>query len=248
MNVMSKLSEDRILLSGTLKGGAMWSRVIPRGCVLRLTDVEGGANVSAVCYNADQPLERYNMPDTLKAQHTAFLTRGYALYSDMGRILFSMIDDTCGWHDTQCGHSNAASVAAKYGSGTYQEKRNDFFRNARDNFLIELGKWGLGKRDLVPNLNFFSKVVTDDQGNLNWVPGHSAAGDYVDLRAEMNVLMVLNTCQHPLDPETTYQSKPVQWTVYQGDPPEPDDPCRTSRPENGRGFTNTEALFTCCRS
>ena len=77
--------------------------------VLRITDTEGGANVSALFYNADELLERYNMPDTLKAQYTAFLTRGRVLISDMGRVLCSVVGDTCGWHDTMCGHSDAGA-------------------------------------------------------------------------------------------------------------------------------------------
>src|SRR5262245_36474218 len=93
-------SSSRSILEEPLPGGAMWSRVLQRHQVLRLTDVEGGANVSMLLYNRDHLLERYNMPDTLKAQHTAFLTTGNVLYSDMGRILCSIIADSCGWHDT----------------------------------------------------------------------------------------------------------------------------------------------------
>lgn len=232
-----------VLLDETVPGGGRWSRVIPRGHVLRLTDVEGGLNVPALLYNADHFLERYNMPDTLKAQHTAYITEGVVLYSDMGRILFSVTRDTCGWHDTICCHSTASHVEIKYGTSSYQNCRNAFHRNARDNFLIELGKWGLGKKDLVPNLNLFSKVTVDEQGNLEFLPNHSQAGSFIDLRAEMNVLVVLNTCQHLLDPEELYDPKAVRISVRKSAPPAADDPCRLSRPENGRGFINTERLF-----
>ena len=92
-------------------------------------------------------------------------------------------------------------MTEKYGFKNYQTARNDYHRNARDSFLIELAKWGLGPRDLIPNLNLFSKVVTDDAGRLTFVPGHSKPGDHIDLRFEMDVLVVLNTCQHPLDPD-----------------------------------------------
>ena len=148
----------------------MWSRVLKRGQILRLTDLEGGASVAALLYNADDPLERYNMPDTLKAQHIARLTRGYVLFSDMGRILCSVVEDTCGWHDTITGHATAATTRVQFGAGTYQKLRNDFYRNTRDNFLIELGKHGLGKKDLTPNVNFFVKVAVNDKGVLSWVP------------------------------------------------------------------------------
>jgi urea carboxylase-associated protein 2 len=239
----SAAASNRTVFEQDLPGGAMWSHVLKRHHTLRLVDVAGGANVGALLYNADLLLERYNMPDTLKAQHTAFVTKGRVLYSDMGRILCSVTDDTAGWHDTISGHLDAAGTVAKWGQAGYQEKRNAYHRNAHDCFLVELGKWGLGKQDLAPNLNFFSKVVADGEGKLHFVPGASRAGSHVDLRAEMNVLVVLNTCPHPFDPAAGYAPKPVKLTVFRSDPPGPDDPCRTSRPENGWGFANTERYF-----
>ena len=161
-------SEDPILHRDALRGGQMWSRVVRRGQALKLIDVEGGASVAALLYNAAQPLERYNMADTLKAQHTAFLTTGCALYSDMGRVLMSITEDSAGWHDTFTGHLDRAGSEAKYGRGSYQALRNDCYRNTRDNFLIELGKHGLGARDLVPNLNFFVKVTVSADGALGF--------------------------------------------------------------------------------
>src|SRR5688572_16037592 len=151
-------ASSRVILEETLRGGQMWSRVLRHGQRLRLTDLEGGACVAALFYNAEDPSERYNMPDTLKAQHIARLTRGLVLYSDMGRVLCSVVEDTVGWHDTITGHATAEHSRRKYGEGSYQELRNDFFRNTRDNFLIELGKYDLGKRDVVANVNFFAKV------------------------------------------------------------------------------------------
>jgi len=230
------------VLSETLRGGQMWSRVIKRGQVLRLIDLEGGASVAALFFNADQPLERYNMPDTLKAQHIARLTAGNVLYSDMGRVLCSVVADSAGWHDTITGHLRADASTAKYGAGTYQALRNDFFRNTRDNFLIELGKHGLGKRDLHANVNFFVKVVPDLDGTLTWRPG-TRAGAAVELRAELNVLCVLSNTPHPLDPAPRYAPKPVALEVLRGEPVRPDDPCRQACPENERGFTLTEQYF-----
>ncbi len=227
----------------TVAPGASWSGTIRRHQVLRITDTAGGANVSALFYNRDDLLERYNVPDTLKAQYTAFLARGRVLMSDMGKVLCSIVEDTCGWHDTLCGHSNGSLVAAKVGRKRYQEARNDWHRNARDGFLVELGKLGLGKQDLVPNVNFFSKVVTEDDGAFRFVPGHSPAGAYVELRAEMNVLVVLAAAAHPLDPSTTYAPRGVELTVRQGPPPGADDPCRVSRAETRRAFENTERTF-----
>jgi uncharacterized protein len=228
------------LYSKTLTHAGMWSGVIGRGKTLRLTDLEGGANVGMLLYNADVTVERYNMPDTLKGQHIFFLTRPYCVHSDMGRVLASITADTVGWHDTVCGGSDEKLVAAKYGGKTYQTARNDFFRNARECFLIELAKWGLGERDLVPNLNLFSKVVADEAGSLTFVAGHSPAGGYIDLRFEMNTLVILNTCQHPLDPDPAYHPRAVQLDVSATPPPAGDDACRLSRPENTRAFANTE--------
>jgi urea carboxylase-associated protein 2 len=228
----------------TIQPGASWSHVLKRGTALRITDVEGGANVGAIFYNFECPVERYNMPDTLKAQHIARLTTGFVLYSDMGRILLSVIADTVGWHDPIGGTSNRQLVEQKYGSATYQEFRNEYHKNGRESFLIELGKWGLGPRDLVPNVNFFSRVEVAEDGSMTFVPDNSKAGDFLELRAEMNVLAILNTCQHPLDPSSTYRPKPVKVAIRQvAAPPALDDPCRISRPENGRGFTLTERYF-----
>ena len=226
-----------------IQPGATWSHVLKRGTALRITDTEGGANVGALLYNWENPCERYNMPDTLKAQHIAHLTRGHALYSDMGRVLCSIIDDTVGWHDPLSGCSNAALVEGKYGEAPYQQHRNDCHKNAYDNFVIELAKFGLSARDMAPTINFFSKVVVDARGNMRFVPGHSKAGMYLELRAEMNVLAILNTCQHPLDPNPNYEPKPVHLSIRKAFAPSPDDPCRTSRPENERGFVLTERYF-----
>src|SRR5258708_6244785 len=199
------MKEISLLREETIPGGATWSHVLKRGTSLRIVDLEGGANVAAIFYNFECPVERYNMPDTLKAQHIARLTKGFVLYSDMGRILCSIIEDSVGWHDPIGGTSHAKLVSAKYGASTYQEHRNDYYKNGRDSLLIELGKWGLGPRDLVANVNFFSRVDVAEDGGMSFAHGNSKGGDYVELRSEMNVLAILNTCQHPLDPNPKYQ-------------------------------------------
>ncbi len=227
----------------TIQPGATWSHVLKRGTALRITDIDGGANVGAIFYNFECPTERYNMPDTLKAQHIARLTTGFVLYSDMGRILLSVVGDSVGWHDPIGGTSSRHLVEKKYGRATYQEARNDYHKNGRDSFLIELEKWGLGSRDLMPNVNFFSRVNVDSDGSMSFVAGNSKPGDYVELRAEMNVLAILNTCQHPLDPNPKYGPKPVQLAIRPVVAAADDDPCRLSRPENERGFILTERYF-----
>lgn len=231
---------ERMLWEETLPGGNHWSGRLRRGTALRLTDLQGGANVAALFFNAEQPLERYNMPDTLKSQHTAFLTSGYVCQSDMGRVLCSITADSLGWHDTWCGVSDAAMVRAQYGDKNYQDHRNAMHRNGRDGLLIELAKWGLGVRDLVPSVNFFSKVVPDADGALSHVRGHSVEGSYVDLRFEMDTLVVLSSAPHPLDASPVYAPADVRLGAYRAAPVAHDDVCRTQCPQNGRAFINTE--------
>ncbi len=229
------------ILQETLRGGQAWSRRLGRHQRLHLRDLEGRACVSALFHNARDPIERYNMPDTLKAQFTAFLTVGRVLYSDMGRVLCSIVADDCGWHDTISGTGGAAAARARFGEGSYQALRNEFHRNGRDNLLVELGKHGLGKRDVVSNVNFFVRVGVDETGAMAWIPGNSKPGAGVELRFEMDTLVVLSNTPHPLDPDARYRPPPVELTISDGPPAPADDRCRLSRPENGRGFALTEA-------
>ena len=234
---------SEILWEEPLAGGATWSHNLKRGTALRITDVQGDGNAGVIFYNSDQPVERYNMPDTLKAQHTARLTEGLVIYSDMGRVLCSVTEDTCGWHDPIGGYSTEATVLKKYGPKSYQDHRNEFHRNGRDGFLIELEKYGLGPRDLVPPVNFFSKVVVSEDGTMAFVPGNSKPGNFVQLRAEMNVLVIVNASQHPMDSSPNYLAKPLMLSVCRVPPPAADDACRISHPENQRGFTLSERYF-----
>ena len=234
---------DKTLWEEVVPAGAHWSGVLRRGVTLRLTDIDGGANVSALFYNQEEKLERYNMADTLKGQHTAFLTAGNVCHSDMGRVLCSITADTCGWHDTISGLSNSAIIEAKYGISNYQEARNDRYQNGYDSLINELGKYGLGRRDLVSNINFFSKVVADAEGNMRFVAGNSQAGDRVDLRFEMDCLVVLATAPHPLDTAPGYSAKPVRLSAIHTGPAPVDDACRNACGENRRAFINTERYY-----
>jgi urea carboxylase-associated protein 2 len=231
------------ILDTMLPGGASFSRVCRRGTALTLIDVDGGANVSALLYRAGDPLERYCMPDTLKAQHTSQLAGGLALYSDMGRVLASIVDDTCGWHDTICGHATDELVAARWGTASYQESRNGWRRSARQAFLVELAKHGLGPRDVVANVNFFSKVAVDADGGLVFTPGNSRAGDYVTLRFELDTLVVLSSGPHPLDPIDDWAPRLVRLQLVHVAPAAVDDTVRCACPENARGFAATEAVL-----
>lgn len=232
--------ETAPLWEESLPGGAHWSALIRRGIVLRLVAQGDDANVAALFYNREQPLERYNMADTLKAQHIAHLTTGCVCYSDMGRILCSIVDDTCGWHDPLCGLTDARHVDAQYGATTFQAQRNARRVGGREALLVELGKYGLGERDLVASINFFSKVQVDDQGTMRLVAGHSRAGQHVDLRFEMDTLVLLYAGPHPLQPGTTWAPPAIVLQTRHATPAAADDPCRTRCPENARGFINTE--------
>ena len=191
-----------------------------------------------LAYNPGNPLERLNLPDSLKCQHTFRLTAGHCLYSDMGRIFCSIVDDDLGWHDAASGTCNAALVRRKWGERRYQEARNNYHTNGRDSLLVELGKYGLGRRDFAANVNWFSRVDVAAEGALEFVADHSVAGASVTLRFEMPTLVVLHTCPHPLNRAPEYPRKPIGYQLSLAPEVAEDDPCRVSRDENGRGFVN----------
>ena len=221
-----------------LPGGSHWSFVANGGVQLDLVDLEGGGNVAMLAYNPSNPLERINLPDTLKCQHTFRLTRGHCLYSDMGRIFCSVIHDEVGWHDASSGTCNAGIVRRKWGDLRYQKARNEYLRNGRDSFLTELGKYGLGKRDFAANVNWFSRVDVTADGTMRYVQGNSRAGQKVSLRFEMPTLVLMHTCPHPLDVARDYPRRPIGYRLSVAEPRAPDDVCLNLREENGRGFLN----------
>jgi hypothetical protein len=233
---------QELMYQDQIPGGAHWSLLMRRGTILRLVDLEGGANVGMLLYNPNDFLERYNAPDTLKCQHTFKLTRGHCLYSDMGRVFCSIVEDSLGWHDTVGGNLTTSALKKKYMAKSYQEARNDWTLSGEHSFLVELAKHGLNRRDMAANLNLFSKVATDDSGNLHFAENHSPAGSMVDLRFEMNTQVVLHTCPHPLNPASEYPRKPVAYEIRKASPVADDDPCMNTCGENRRGFQNT-ALY-----
>ena len=241
------IEQQPMLWQEHIPGGCHWSGIVRRGMTLRLTDADGGANAAVLFYNREEKLERYNMADTLKSQHTFFLTQGHACHSDMGRIFCCITADTAGWSDTVCGLSDAALIREKYGVARYQEHRNSMHRNGLDNMLIELGKWGLGLRDIVSNINFFSKVTADEangSGELTFHSGNSKAGDYIDLSFEMDTLMVLSAALHPLNPAESYRPGAVNLALF-ATPPEITEACMQIA-ENSRGRHNTRRFYAQC--
>ncbi len=243
MTAMDYPAPGPVLWREALPGGCHWSGVVRRGVALRLIDSEGGANVSMLIFNHEERAERYNMPDTLKAQHTAFLTRGNVLMTDMGRAICSVIDDTAGWHDTVCGVLDDRGLSAKYGERTYRQARNDMYRSGKEGLLKELARNGLGRRDLHANVNWFSKVVADEHGALRYVPEAAKAGSHVDLRFDMNAFVVLSAAPHPLDPKPAWSPPPVAVVAWRCGLAARDDACRLHRAENARAFENTERYF-----
>ena len=239
------MSDTPPLYQTVIEGGKHWSFTAGRGTLLRMVDIEGGANVGMLFHNPRNPLERYNAPDTLKCQHTFRLTRGHCLYSDMGRIFCSIVADSVGWHDTVAGNANKALVAERWGSQSYQTARNAWTQNGHDAFLVEAGKYGLGRRDMAANVNWFSKVAPDANGALTFDTANSPAGSTIDLRFEMDTLVLMHTCPHPMYPSGAYPRKPVTVQFRKAEPVAADDFCRNYRPENQRGFQNNELYHMC---
>lgn len=234
-----------LIYTDTLPGGKHWSMVMRRGTLLSLTDVDGGANCGMLLYNPTNLLERYNAPDTLKCQHTFKLTTGHCLYTDMGRVLCSIVEDTFGWHDTVSGNTTKVSVKRKWGEANYQTVRNDWYQNGYDSLLVEAAKYGMGRRDLVANVNWFSKVAVDANGGMMFDAAAAKAGASVALRFEMDTLVLFHTCPHPLNPAASYPRKAVRFDVSEAPPVAADDACLNSAPENGRGFENTRLFHAC---
>jgi uncharacterized protein len=220
--------------------GAYWTRRLDRWQRLRITDLDGVQGCALLIYNADQTSERYNAPDTVKVQNQIFLTAGRVLLSDLGRVLCSIVDDTSGHHDTLAGFSDAASVRDQFGAGSYLELRNDFTRNARDNFVMALGRHGLDRRDLVMSFNPFARVTVAPEGALEWTPGIGVPGAAIELRAEMRVLVAVSATHHVLDPAGTYAPGRLRVEVLDRVAPEAGDACRTFSDEASRAFANTD--------
>jgi urea carboxylase-associated protein 1 len=192
--------EDSVVAAGT-----GWARVLRRGQRLRIVDLEGRQAVDFLCYNAANPEERYNAADTMKYAGTIFLTTGHGIWSDMGRRLFTIVGDTCGRHDTIGGCCSVESNVVRYGKTAPA--------NCRDTFVTMLGTFGLGRRDVVANLNFFMNVPVEPDGRMTLVEGLSKPGDYVELEAEMDVLAVISNCAQLYNPVNGFNPTPIRVIV-----------------------------------
>jgi urea carboxylase-associated protein 2 len=233
-SALRALSAAEVLHEETIPGGWYWTTRVARGQRLRIVNPGGRASVSTLIWNADDLSERYNAGDTVKIQWKTVLGKGDVLFSDMGRVLASIVEDSGAGHDALVGGSTRASNEERYGPAP--------LRNARDNFCLAAAKFGLTRRDIMPCLTFFAPVRTGADGALAW-SGAVEPRSFVELRAEMNLLVALSNSPHPYDPHADYAPGPVEATLWRGLAVEPTDLCRTASEEALRGFDNTDALF-----
>lgn len=240
---LAGVDTDKVMWSEVLPGGSHWSWRMPRGRGIRFVALDAGANLSLVLYSAQEKLERYNMPDSLKAQHTAHYTKGHVLMSDMGRSMASVTADSLGWHDPLGALLDNELMAKKYGEQRYEQARNAMYRSGKDGLLIEIGKYGLTRRDLIAPVNLFSKVSVDAQGRFGFAADHAKAGDFVELRFDMDVILAVSSAPHALDPSPVYAPKKVGLVAWRCGAAPADDFCRAFRPENARALHNSDMLY-----
>jgi urea carboxylase-associated protein 2 len=205
-----------------------------RGEALRIVDDSGRSSVSLIGWREEDTSERINCADTVKVQWSAAIAKGRVILSDMGRVLLSLVEDTSGAHDLLVGGSTPASTLAAFGTTT---------RNTQENFLAATAKIGLDIRDIPSCVTFFAPVSLDDAGRFLWSLDRKRPGDFVDLRAEMNLVVVASNCAHPLDPARPAATGPVTLIKYRAPPPGDDDVCRTASPEAARAFAFTDRLY-----
>ncbi len=225
------IPDSAIIARETVPGGWYFFGRLDRGESLRLFTADGSAAVSVVAWNAQDVSERINHADTVKVQWSAALRKGRVILSDMGKVVFSIVEDTCGAHDALVGGSTAATNAKKYAGDP---------RNTRDNFILATGKLGLSRADIPLPVTFFAPLVVDASGRFVWNEAKRAKRDFVDLRAEMDLLIALSNCPHPLDPAPEYAPGPLELTRFRI-PVAADDFCRAGGAEAIRAFENTDA-------
>jgi urea carboxylase-associated protein 2 len=205
-----------------------------RGEMLRLVDANGAATPTLVAWREADPSERINLADTVKVQWSAALRRGRIILSDMGRVMLSIVEDTSGAHDALMG----GSVPASQSAGSNEPYR----RNTRENLVAATAKLGFDRRDIPPAISFFAPVSVDSGGRFQWAQGKKRPGDFVDLRAEMDLLVAISNCPHPLHPGADAEWPPIEVIRHSGRAYAPKDPCRTATAEAVRAFEFTDRL------
>ena len=205
MNVASIIEPAVHPFDGVVPAGAPWAGRIRSGQSLRITDLKGRQAVDFLCYNANDIEERYSAPNTLKAAATLSLTTGHVLYSDLANPMFEIVDDTFGGHDTIGGCCSAPSNRMLYGV--------EDCPGCRENFLTALSAFGMTRRDIVPNVNFFMQVAISATGTAAIAPAVSAAGSYVELAAKMDLLVAISNCPQMNNPANGYNPTPIKITI-----------------------------------
>lgn len=206
----STLEAASAVLDHYQPAGEPWLHTVRRGQIFRIVDLEGNQAVDTIFYNADDTDESYSVTDTLQHQGGIYLSTGSVLMSNRGRPMLTIVADTCGRHDTLGGACAAESNTVRYAT---QKK---FMHSCRDNYLLALAHAdiGMGKRDLVPNVNFFMNVPVTAEGGLTFADGVSAPGKYVEMRAEMDVLVLVSNCPQLNNPCNAYNPTPVRFLVW----------------------------------
>ena len=190
---------------------APWSGIVRKGQTIRIEDSFGQQAIDTLFYRADDFSERYSNQDTMRMQGAAYIGIGTKIMSSEGNVMLTMTADSCGRHDTSAGACSCESNTVRFGQGT------KYLHACRDNFLLEVSKHGMGKRDIVPNLNFFMNVPIEPTGEMTIVDGISAPGDYVELVAEMDVLCVISNCPQINNPCNGFDPTPVRVLIWDGE-------------------------------
>lgn len=224
---------DALRLSETVPGGWYTTLHLSAGEVLRLAPGGGGSTVSLAAWSQADPSERLCLPDTVKLQWTTNLTKGRVIFSDMGRVMMSIVEDSSGAHDVLTGGSTPATVADHAG---------DARRNTRENMVLAAARFGLDRRDIPALLNLFTPVRVDAHGRFGWHPAMLAAGAWVELRAEMDLIVALSNCRHPMDPDRASVPAGLAVSCLHARPVPAGDPCRVATAEARRGFENNARL------
>lgn len=214
---------DRILGHETIAGGWYSTLTLRAGEVMRIEGA-AGTSVSLACWSARDTTERMNLPDTVKVQWTTELRKGRVLFSDMGRVMLSITEDSSGAHDALTGGSTAADAP-------------EGGRNCRDNMVLAAGKLGLSRRDIPAIWTLFAPVRVDAAGRFGWRGSLLSGNDWIELRAEMDLMLALSNTRHPLDPHGGAEPA-VTVTRLSALPVPADDLCRTASAEAVRGFEN----------
>jgi hypothetical protein len=190
---------------------APFSTVLKKGQILRIEDSYGQQAIDTLFYNAEDFSERYSSQDTMREQGAAYISMGTKIISSEGRVMAVMTADSCGRHDTSAGACSCESNTVRFGHYT------KYLHACRDNFVLEVSKHGMSKRDVVPNINFFMNVPIEPSGEMTIVDGISAPGDYVELKAEMDLLLVISNCPQINNPCNGFDPTPVRVLVWEGE-------------------------------